>query len=201
MERDFFVMFTVKIKFMGIIKNLTAPRFSEVYEFGLPDFKKKCDVILVFKDDKLTITFLKGLLNKKVVFEPNDIIDFDASKGSKRSGGKAATGAVVGGLLTGGIGLIAGGLIGGRRRADNQVAIRVKHKNIDCDIVLTTSKSTPGIVAEIQKMMMKRVNIEEATETNNVEGISEEIEKLHQLFKKGILTEEEFQTKKTQLLK
>lgn len=33
-----------------------------------------------------------------------------------RSGGKAAAGAIIGGLLTGGIGLIAGAAIGGRRR-------------------------------------------------------------------------------------
>ena len=33
-----------------------------------------------------------------------------------RSGGKAAVGAIVGGVLTGGIGLIAGAAIGGRKR-------------------------------------------------------------------------------------
>ena len=35
-----------------------------------------------------------------------------------RSGGKAAVGAIIGGVLTGGIGLIAGAAIGGRRRSE-----------------------------------------------------------------------------------
>lgn len=41
----------------------------------------------------------------------------------KRSGGKAATGAIVGGLLTGGVGAIAGAAIGGSRKDDSIATI------------------------------------------------------------------------------
>ncbi|WP_261984804.1 hypothetical protein [Listeria booriae] len=46
---------------------------------------------------------------------------FSWNQGSSRSVGKAATGAVVGGILTGGLGAIAGGAIGGRKK-DNSYA-------------------------------------------------------------------------------
>lgn len=43
-----------------------------------------------------------------------------------RSGGKAAVGAIVGGVLTGGIGLIAGAAIGGRKRKTASYLIRLE---------------------------------------------------------------------------
>lgn len=41
----------------------------------------------------------------------------------KRSGGKAAAGAIVGGVLTGGLGAIAGAAIGGRRKDDSTATL------------------------------------------------------------------------------
>lgn len=41
----------------------------------------------------------------------------------KRSGGKAAAGAIIGGALTGGIGAIAGAAIGGRRKDDSTATL------------------------------------------------------------------------------
>ncbi len=43
-----------------------------------------------------------------------------------RSGGKAAVGAIVGGVLTGGIGLIAGAAFGGRKRKTASYLIRLE---------------------------------------------------------------------------
>jgi hypothetical protein len=50
------------------------------------------------------------------------LLDIDWVYDTKRSVGKAAAGAIIGGLLTGGIGAIAGVAIGGRRR-DNSTAV------------------------------------------------------------------------------
>lgn len=41
----------------------------------------------------------------------------------KRSGGKAAAGAIIGGALTGGVGAIAGAAIGGRRKDDSTATL------------------------------------------------------------------------------
>lgn len=61
------------------------------------------------------LQFILGLRSKKYpVKQIVSIEELDAE--TYRSGGAAALGAVVGGVLTGGIGLIAGAAIGGRRR-------------------------------------------------------------------------------------
>ncbi len=46
-----------------------------------------------------------------------------------RSGGKAAAGAIIGGLLTGGIGLLAGAAIGGRKRRTASFLIQFIDEN------------------------------------------------------------------------
>jgi hypothetical protein len=46
-----------------------------------------------------------------------------------RSGGKAAAGAIIGGLLTGGIGLLAGAALGGRRRMEASYLIHLSDGN------------------------------------------------------------------------
>lgn len=51
------------------------------------------------------------------------------SEETYRHGGKAAAGAVVGGLLTGGVGLIAGAAIGGRRRKEGMYTIHLTDGN------------------------------------------------------------------------
>ncbi|MBC1887982.1 hypothetical protein HCA63_06410 [Listeria booriae] len=48
---------------------------------------------------------------------------FSWNQDSSRSVGKAATGAVVGGILTGGIGAIAGGALGGRKKDTSYATI------------------------------------------------------------------------------
>lgn len=50
------------------------------------------------------------------------VVAVEWQEGSRRSAGKAAAGAIIGGVLTGGIGLLAGAAIGGRKR-DNSIAI------------------------------------------------------------------------------
>ncbi|GLT07982.1 hypothetical protein ACFQFQ_14560 [Sulfitobacter porphyrae] len=52
-----------------------------------------------------------------VIYESRDIASIEViDEDQYRSGGKAALGAVVGGVLTGGIGFLAGAAFGGRRR-------------------------------------------------------------------------------------
>lgn len=73
----------------------------------------------------------KARFNQYVMKETNEegIVDIkkkkyhflgmDTNLSHKRSGGKAAAGAIVGGVLTGGVGAIAGAAIGGRRKDDS----------------------------------------------------------------------------------
>lgn len=53
------------------------------------------------------------------------------SEKGKRSVGKAAAGAIIGGAMTGGLGLIAGAAIGGRKKDDSIIAILINENGID----------------------------------------------------------------------
>jgi hypothetical protein len=58
------------------------------------------------------------------VFKEFDVVGINWEENETRSAGKAAAGAIVGGLLTGGIGLLAGAAVGGRKK-DKSTAVVV----------------------------------------------------------------------------
>lgn len=71
---------------------------------------------------------VKGKKNgQKVAYDGNDLNSVEAiDADTYRSGGGAALGAVIGGVLTGGIGLLAGAAFGGRKRYDATYLITFK---------------------------------------------------------------------------
>lgn len=56
-----------------------------------------------------------------------DIVHVGLERSSHRSAGKAAAGAIIGGVLTGGIGAIAGAAIGGRKKDDSVIYVTCKY--------------------------------------------------------------------------
>lgn len=82
---------------------------------------------------------------------PEDIADMRlVEEEAYRSGGKAAAGAIIGGVLTGGVGLIAGAAIGGRRRKSATVFI---HFNDGAHVYFEETSSKPAklIIEESQR--------------------------------------------------
>ncbi|HAK1261693.1 TPA: hypothetical protein H1115_001028 [Listeria monocytogenes] len=69
---------------------------------------------------KSNLTYMTEIAPGVVVFDNNETQyvyqGFIWNQDSKRSAGKTATGAIVGGVLTGGIGAIAGGAIGAKKK-------------------------------------------------------------------------------------
>ena len=64
---------------------------------------------------------------KPTTYYPGDVENIQKfSEEEYRSSGKAALGAIVGGVLTGGIGLIAGTAIGARKRKDTVFGVKFK---------------------------------------------------------------------------
>lgn len=99
---------------------------------------------------EITITNAEFLgAGEKVVLDYDEIIHISFDEKSKRSAGKAVTGAIIGGLLTGGIGLLAGAAIGGKRKDVSNLFLTIKYNGLEFEIILYTGKNTEKIYAEI----------------------------------------------------
>ena len=78
----------------------------------------------------------------------------------------------------------------------------------DCDVVITPSKNIPVIYSEFKKLMSiqtkkpEQIKTAEQTypESRSQIDVASELEKLHGLVQKGILTQEEFEAQKKKML-
>ncbi|WP_269233831.1 SHOCT domain-containing protein [Flavobacterium flavigenum] len=193
--------------FLDSLKDsLKFPRFSEKYEMGFPDISSgEKPVIIQFRENEVEFKILTGFTSVKKIIKPDDIIEVGLNQESYRSAGKAVTGAVIGGILTGGIGLLAGAAIGGKRRKENQLTLIVNNNGNECDIFLKQSKDIPKIYSELKRLLSKQTAkpISKESENSNNEtksNLAEDLEKLHNLLEKGILTQEEFNEQKRKML-
>lgn len=183
---------------MGFFKLPKYHVSSEKYEQGYPDINGKRSVFIAFEETEVLLTFTNGFKPIKKVIKPDDIIEIELNQENYRSAGKAAAGAIIGGILTGGIGLLAGAALGGKRRKENQLKLIIKENNQELDIFLESSTTIPKVYAEFKRLMsLQTIKPVKASDTND---IAEQIEKLHNLLEKGILTQEEFNSQKIKLL-
>lgn len=126
--------------------------YSKVkYLGGHPTLAKPCDVKIDIDGYQKVITIKEsGWLNDVVVKISSDsIVGVSFDEKHKRSGGGAAKGAIIGGILTGGLGLLAGAAIGGRRKDDSSLYLTIKFSSREFDIILKAGKQTPDLYAEI----------------------------------------------------
>ncbi len=172
------------------------PHFKETYEYGFPDYKNNQPVYIKVTDLTLDFYFSKLFKFEKLSIPFSDIVEVGFESETYRSGGKAAAGAIIGGVLTGGIGLLAGAALGGKRRKENTLQLVVKYKNEDCVVSLKPSNNMPKIYAEIKRLTSKNVIMEK----EEVKDSTLEIEKFYNLMEKGIISKEEFEKKKSELL-
>ncbi|MCG7410555.1 hypothetical protein MH117_24470 [Paenibacillus sp. ACRRX] len=84
---------------------------------------------------------IQGGSNHEILIDnhPITITKLEWDEKGTRSAGKAAAGAIVGGVLTGGIGLLAGAAVGGRKE-DNSLAIITYGDVIERQIFLRANK-------------------------------------------------------------
>lgn len=128
--------------------------------------------------------------------------------------------AVAGGLLFGGVGAIVGGITGGKKSKGicNSMKLRVSLKNAHTDVVyinfIATETKTSSFIYKTaqdsaQKCITALETINDINQSNHVEyanvevhndSAADEIIKFKALLDQGIITQEEFETKKKQLL-
>ena len=90
---------------------------------------------------------VRGPLSKEnIYFSADKIRDISFDYQKKRSGTRAATGALVGGVLTGGIGLLAGAAIGAEAKDKSQLVILFDdEQGVERTLVFETKKQTNAI--------------------------------------------------------
>ena len=170
------------------------PSFMEKYISGFPFCRYKTPIMIEVTPEQLNIRLLMGFSWKNFSIPASDIVEIGLNQETYRSAGKAAAGAIVGGVLTGGIGLLAGAALGGKRRKDNEMTLVVDYQGTECNIELKSSKTIPNLYQEIKKIFK-----EPKTETAQLSQ-ADELQKFAELKEKGIITPEEFETKKKQIL-
>jgi hypothetical protein len=185
---------------MGIFTNLGI--FSEKYEGGLPDIQRPTDVQIVFSGSELSITPIGFFNQKKIVLVPEQIIEVGLDKQIYRSSGKAAAGAIIGGVLTGGIGLIAGAAIGGKRRTENNLHLIVEQNGREYEVHFKPSKSTQQLCNEFVKFSARANKTLQAESFSNekISSSASEIERLCELLNKGALTQDQFEILKNKII-
>lgn len=91
---------------------------------GLAGYKANTDVSVEIEPAYRRLKFISWPKHIYINFE--DITAFTFDEHYKRSAGKTAAGAIVGGVLTGGIGLLAGAALGARRSGDHTLILAYK---------------------------------------------------------------------------
>lgn len=119
------------------------------YIIGYPGWDKKRDVTVVISNGVIRI---RSIYPKDDIYiNAKDIIDISFDAKSKRSGTRAATGALIGGVLTGGIGLLAGAAIGAAAKDKSEIFLKFKEGNSEREVLLLTKDKTNMIYNEIKK--------------------------------------------------
>ena len=182
--------------------------YSEKYEGGLPNIKAPKDVIITFNfNTNQMVISTTDLFGKKTLnFSPEQLIEIGLDQQKFRSAGKSVAGAVIGGFLTGGIGLLAGAAIGGKRRTENNLQLVVEHEGKHYEVHFKPSKKTQDLYNDLVTFSSKAVKVEQEVQQlieqpkPEKSDVVSELEKLHSLIAKGILTQVEFEEQKRKLL-
>lgn len=114
------------------------------YLIGYPGWDNPMNVTLVVNRGAIRV---RGPLSREnIYFSADKIRDISFDFQKKRSGTRAATGALIGGVLTGGIGLLAGAAIGAKAKDKSQIVILFDdEQGRERTIVFETKKQTNAI--------------------------------------------------------
>ncbi|MBP1593017.1 MAG: hypothetical protein H6Q12_35 [Bacteroidetes bacterium] len=127
-------------------------RYEIEYLGGHPDRPNPSKIYLTVVKKNLNI-LLEGrgflCLWEPILIDSEEIVSIDFEQKADRSLGKAATGAIIGGVLTGGVGLLVGGALGASKKDKSNLYITIDYDGRHFQVVLKTGKCTANIYSEI----------------------------------------------------
>jgi len=183
---------------MGLFTLPKNPIFGETYLGGFPEVNYKTPVHIEVTEKQIIFKLFAGFSKKTIIIPTTDIVEIGLNQETYRSAGKAAAGAIIGGVLTGGIGLLAGAALGGKRRKENELTLVVNYLGVERIIELKQSKTLAKLYQELKRIVS--LIPKENKEIESTTSSADELLKFAELRDKGIITNKEFEAKKKQLL-
>ena len=198
------------------IKNQRLDIIKSKYEFGVPTGQGTAltkNGILYNIYDTVS-TFEKWSIDDTQFILYEDI-EFFALKGSLRQemtlrgGGVNLEGALVGGLLFGGVGAVIGSQIGTDITSETETVddrfIFIRSEKLPKDVILAIGEDVDDLLIDLRKAIPEKEYTSEggfSHQENNTskKTYSQELRELKDLFDDGIISQEEFDAKKKQLL-
>lgn len=147
--------------------------FKVKYLIGYPGWDSKKNVTVVIAKDAMRIA--EPYTKNEIIIKAKDILDVSFDAKSKRSGTRAATGALIGGVLTGGIGLLAGAAIGAQAKDKSELVLLFNEDGRERTIVLQTKDKTNAIFNAIKDAIAysQEHPIEDKDETKETNKVAE----------------------------
>lgn len=212
------------LKITSVSEIKEAIEKSKQDEIDIKNFKttRKVKGYILFDDENKKIMFPKSILKltKAKIYNYSEIIEYEILEDGESITKGGLGRAVVGGVLLGGVGAVVGGLTGGKttKRKIKTFQVKIVLDNLahpveyidmlngsetksDSFIYKAIKKDAEDIVAILAGILNEKSKetITESTETSITSG-ADEILKYKKLLDEGIITEEEFLSKKKQIL-
>lgn len=203
------------------IKAILAEKDRSAVELESFIATKKIGTYLEIDENQKKWLIPDGFMGKNknpLIYRYEDIVDFelleDGSSISKGGLGRA----LVGGALLGGVGAIVGGVTGGKKSHSTCESLKIKitlnnisNSTVYINFINTTTKKDSFTYKGVYPLAQECVSVlqlicdsvkkptNEGASTNT-SSTADEILKFKQLLDDGIITQDEFETKKKQLL-
>lgn len=194
---------------MSNLANLPS-KYSMTYDAGLPDVKGPKPMTLIFANNKLTISYLGFFIfQKKIYITPNDILELDLGVQNVDQTANAMTGAMAGNILGGSLGALGLASLNSKRKREDHLHLVIKYNGQARTIYFQSNNNFQKVYAKLKAMTDLRAtplkNKIAESSANNLSPVNNidytaRLTELHSLLEKGILTQSEFDAKKTDIL-
>lgn len=182
---------------------------------------KKVGTFIEFDDNKKQWLIPDGFMGKKKnpkIYNYSDIVDFELLEDGETITKGGLGRAVAGGLLFGGVGAVVGGVTGGKKSKSvcNSLKIKITVRNMNNPVIYINFLTAPAkkdsftyktMYKSAQECLSVLQLICDSQDANPAENNSvpqasaaDEILKFKNLLDSGVITQEEFEAKKKQLL-